>query len=216
MIHISRRHVSIPGPRRQNPGVHSIRNFQEKYALGIGLSVLCAGFIFFAPACWFLTENYRLFKILALDTQPLLINNLEREVFWLLGFFVFGLLAIGLSAFVLSWRLIYRLTHPIKSINQHLSSIIEGDFSRPFNSIEQNDWAGLSWNYESFLTHLKKQTREELTLLSKLNVDPRNRDAYQSWRRLVERKSLQLGELPPPVTESAEVSDGSELGRRAS
>ena len=64
-------------------GLYSHPLFQRKYVYYLVMTMTGLALFFYAPAIYFLTQNYDLITQLAYDTHPSLVQNLEREVHWL-------------------------------------------------------------------------------------------------------------------------------------
>jgi len=170
------------------------KSFQHKYSLYMVTAVAGGALLFLIPAFYFISQNYELFKSLAYDVQPRLVEHLEREVTWL-RFFLGGaaLLIVGLTM-LLSIRMTKNLLSPLVTMEKHMHQLMLGQWHIPDYLIpDEDDFRDLSMTYDYFYRALKANTETELRLLEKLSIDPQNREAYAAWRQLMAVHRARLG-----------------------
>lgn len=173
--------------------------FQYKYILFLVTAVAGSALLFFAPAYYFINQNYDLFVRLAYDTQPALINHLEREVVWIAVFMALSLgLIVGLSLLI-GVRMTRNILAPLVQMENHMKELMYGNWHIPDYKISNDvDFRDLAMTYDYFYRSLKANTDAELKLIEKLTIDPQNREAYAAWKNLIviKRSRLGLQELP--------------------
>lgn len=195
------------------------KSFQQRYSRSILLTVGGGALLFFIPAYYFIHENYQLFTNLAYDVSPQLVEHLEREVHWLFLFMLTSLISISTVTFYLSMKMTRNIMIPLATINKHMQQMMVGVWNTPeihFDS--EKEFKDLSLTYDYFHRTLKASTEAELKLLEKINIDPQNREAYRSWKQLINEKRARLGYEPYSETSSENVveSSVSDLKRHAS
>ncbi|QDK46758.1 hypothetical protein DOM22_17145 [Bdellovibrio sp. ZAP7] len=150
--------------------------------------------LFFIPAYYFISQNYELFKTLAYDTQPRLVEHLEREMVWLRVFLGASIIAITAVTLFLSIRMTKNLLAPLIRMEKHMHQLMLGQWHIDDYVIpEEDDFRDLSMTYDYFYRALKANTETELKLLEKLSIDPQNREAYAAWKHLLAEKRARLG-----------------------
>lgn len=186
-------------PQRVSPGEKSRRffldkSFQNKYTWYMITAVAGAAILFFVPAFYFINQNYDLFKSLAYDTHPHLVQHLEREVSWLRVFLGVSLVFIIGVTFTLSVRMTRKLLSPLIKMEDHMHQLMLGRWDIPdYYTPNEDDFRDLSMTYDYFYRTLKANTEAELKLLEKLSIDPQNREAYAAWKQLLSEKRARLG-----------------------
>ena len=168
--------------------------FQYKYCWYMITAVAGGTFLFMAPAYYFISENYELFKSLAYDTHPSFIAHLEREMTWLKIFLAASFISlVGVTLF-LSIRMTKNLLAPLVNMEKHMHQLMLGQWDiADFQLPEEDDFRDLSLTYDYFYRALKSNTEVELRLLEKLSIDPQNREAYAAWKHLLNEKRARLG-----------------------
>lgn len=169
-------------------------SFQYKYSWYMITAVAGAALLFLLPSFYFINQNYELFKSLAYDTHPHLIEHLEREITWLKVFLGASVVfLIGVTLF-LSLRMTKNLLSPLVSMERHMHQLMLGQWHIPdYHLPEEDDFRDLSMTYDYFYRALKANTETELKLLEKLSIDPQNREAYAAWKHLLAEKRARLG-----------------------
>lgn len=186
-------------PQRVPEGNSSLRlvlekRFQYKYTGFMVTAIVGGAALFLFPSLYFINQNYELFKTLAFDTHPYLVEHLEREISWLKLFLIASLtLMMGLT-FLLSIKMTRNILAPLVKMERHMHSLMLGHWHIPDYPIpEREDFRDLSLTYDYFYRSLKANTEAELKLLEKLSIDPQNREAYTAWRSLINEKRARLG-----------------------
>ncbi|MNJ92657.1 hypothetical protein D3C87_103310 [compost metagenome] len=194
------------------------KSFQYKYSWYMITAVAGGSLLFLVPAFYFISQNYQLFVSLAFDTRPSLVQHLEREVTWLRAFLTVSFLFIIATSLFFSIRMTKNLLSPLVSMEKHMHQLMLGQWNIPdFKIPEDDDFRELSMTYDYFYRSLKANTEAELKLLEKLTVDPQNREAYATWKQLMETKRALLGiESGFISNENVVELSGSDLRRRAS
>lgn len=170
------------------------KNFQYKYCWYVFTAVAGGALLFLIPSFFFISQNYELFKTLAYDVQPHLVSHLEREVIWLKIFLFLSFIFISLVTLVLSMRMTKNLLSPLLRMEKHMHKLMLGQWNTPDFSIRDiDDFRELAMTYDYFYRALKANTEVELSLLTKLNIDPQNREAYAAWNQLLNTKRARLG-----------------------
>lgn len=157
-------------------------------------AVVGGAVLFLLPSFFFVNQNFDLFKSLAYDTQPNLIQHLEREVTWLRVFLSASFLFLTGVTLFLSIRMTRNLLSPLVKMEKHMHQLMLGQWDIPdFHVPEDDDFRDLSMTYDYFYRALKANTEMELKLLEKLSIDPQNREAYAAWKQLLGEKRARLG-----------------------
>lgn len=170
------------------------KTFQYKYCWYMVTAVAGGALLFFLPAFYFLTQNYDLFKNLAYDVQPRLVEHLEREVTWLKVFLGLAFVFIGCATLFLSATMTKNLLSPLTRMEKHMHQLMLGKWDiADYYLADDDDFRELAMTYDYFYRSLKANTEVELKLLSKLSIDPQNREAYAAWKQLVILKRSRLG-----------------------
>lgn len=186
-------------PQRVSPGRNSRRlildkSFQYKYTWYMITAAAGGALLFFLPAFYFINQNYDLFKSLAYDTHPHLVEHLEREINWLRVFLAVSLLVLTGVTLFQSIRMTRNLLAPLIKMEKHMHQLMLGHWHIPdFHLPEEDDFRDLSMTYDYFYRSLKANTEAELKLLEKLSIDPQNREAYAAWKLLTSEKRARLG-----------------------
>ncbi|QLY24962.1 hypothetical protein [Bdellovibrio sp. KM01] len=168
--------------------------FQYKYSWYMITAFAGGALLFFIPAYYFIAQNYELFKTLAYDTQPRLVEHLEREMVWLRVFLGASIVAITAVTLFLSIRMTKNLLAPLIRMEKHMHQLMLGQWHIDDYVIpEEDDFRDLSMTYDYFYRALKANTETELKLLEKLSIDPQNREAYAAWKHLLAEKRARLG-----------------------
>ncbi|WP_413558667.1 hypothetical protein [Bdellovibrio sp. HCB209] len=168
--------------------------FQYKYSWYMITAFAGGALLFFIPAYYFISQNYELFKTLAYDTQPRLVEHLEREMMWLRVFLGASLVAIAGVTLFLSIRMTKNLLAPLIKMENHMHQLMLGQWHiEDYVIPQEDDFRDLSMTYDYFYRALKANTETELKLLEKLSIDPQNREAYAAWKHLLAEKRSRLG-----------------------
>jgi hypothetical protein len=178
------------------------KGFQYKYTLFLMTAVIGGIMLFFAPAYYFINQNYTLFTRLAYDTQPALVTHLEREMVWLGVFMVLSLAIIAGMTLLVGLRLTKNLLAPLMQMEKHMKELTYGHWHIPdYKIVIEDDFRDLAMTYDYFYRSLKANTEAELKLIEKLSIDPQNREAYAAWKNLIMIKRSRLGIQNAPFEE---------------
>lgn len=170
------------------------RNFQYKYCWYLLTAIAGGCFFFFAPSYFFISQNYDLFRNLAFDTQPQLVEHLERELMWLKAFFVLGFSTICALVLYLSLRVTKQLLTPIVAIEKHMFQVSAGKLNvDDFYLDEAEDFKELSLTYEYLYKSLQERSLKEVELLKKIDINSMDRESYAIWKQLLTDKQNSLG-----------------------
>lgn len=166
----------------------------------LGLSLL-----FYGPMLYFLQQNYKLLSDLAYDVHPKMLVHLEQELRWIYFFSGASLLFILGFSFWIGITLTRRLIEPVIAIERHMQELVAGRWYIPDFSSRNPEFRELSLTYEYFYRALKNMTQEELKLLDQIAVDEKHREAWGTWKELINLKRRRIG-LPDyePVVESSQ------------
>lgn len=168
--------------------------FQYKYTWYLMTAIFGSTLLFFAPAYYFIRQNYTLFTTLAYDTQPALIEHLEREVVWLAIFMALSLGVILALSMYIGLRMTKNVLAPLVQMEQHMKELMHGRWNIPdYKNSSEDDFRDLGMTYDYFYRSLKANTEAELRLIEKLSIDPQNREAYAAWKNLITIKRSRLG-----------------------
>ena len=176
--------------------------FQYKYTVFLMTAVIGGIMLFFAPAYYFINQNYSLFVSLAYDTQPALVTHLERELVWLGVFMAISLVVIAGMTLAIGLKMTKNLLSPLVQMEKHMKELMYGHWHIPDYKISQeDDFRDLAMTYDYFYRSLKANTEAELKLIEKLSIDPQNREAYAAWKNLIMIKRSRLGMQNVPFEE---------------
>lgn len=172
------------------------------------------------PSYYFMNQNYEIFSRLALDHAPALVENLQREQQWINATLGYSCVAVLLFFGFLSFRMTNRIVGPIKVLRNHLLALSRGHWHQPNLKIRDNDeFHDLVDSYNYFHGAFKVNLQKDLELLRRLQIDPRNKDAYKAWHGLIDERCAQLGlekSKVMPATDSAAPNAQSPDARRVS
>lgn len=169
------------------------KSFQYKYCWYMVTAVAGGAILFLLPSYFFINQNYELFKSLAYDTHPHLIQHLEREISWLKVFLGASFTFLGAITLFLSIRMTKNLLSPLVKIEKHMHKLMLGQWHIPDYIPDHDDFRELGMTYDYFYRALKANTEAELKLLEKLSIDPQNREAFAAWKNLLSIKRARLG-----------------------
>jgi hypothetical protein len=173
-----------------NPS-HSL--FQRKYTTYILVSVFGGVAFFLGVAFYKLFQNYELFKSLAFDIQPDLVQHLEREVIWF-GFFC---IATGASIFIfcllIGLRLTSALIRPFLHMERHMRKVLHGDLrSADFRYSDQEDLVEILDTYSLMYRTIRSQIQTDIELINQISVDPDDRESVEIINKFIRLKQKQL------------------------
>ncbi len=186
---------------RQNSPLYLHKRFQSRYVSLLTISLLVTTGLFVSVAFYFTRENYILFKSLAFDIQPQLVRHLERESQWLLILLALSLGATGFCVYRISVRMTSHLIEPLVRMEKHMRGLIMGNWDKTdFLFSESKDFQDLAMTYDYLLHTLKALTEQELQMLSRMRLDPNEKETFHVWVEMINEKRRRLNLEPISAT----------------
>ena len=194
------------------------RKFQWKYTWYLTFALMGSAAVFFVPMVASVLQNYRIFIALADQSQASLVQNLEREVFWLMTFLGISLSGMFALCVFIGFRLTESILGPLISMERHMKKLLYGNLiQKDFQIRASDDFRSLASTYSYLFQSLKAQAEQDLKWLEKISVDPKDQEALWAWQNLIKTKRAQLGlKTDSLTTEYAERNVGSPETRHAS
>jgi hypothetical protein len=194
-------------------------SFRWKYTAFLVGCVFGTVALFLGAAFYEIHQNYDLFKQLAFDTHPRLVEGLERELIQF-GFFVgITLLATFTFCFVFGFKLTKVILNPLIHLEGHMKKVIQGNWkATDFRFNSHGDMSEFFDTYSYMYRSLRAHTESEIKLLERLVVDPNDRESVAIQKKLIQQKRDQLGlseEFLPSASNVVEISQPP-ASRRAS
>lgn len=204
----------LEGPFQKRP-VHRVfrvvnSQLQWKYAWYFNAFLVGSLLLFILPSWYFLYQNYEMVSGIAGKVAPQLIEHLQRELQWLLGFSVFSVISLVLLTTWVTIKMTGSIVGPLLSMERHMWKVTTGDWSaHDFRIRAEDDFRDLADAYSYLYRSLKAQAEAELKLLEQVHVDASQRESFNSLNQLIELKKVQLNlnkpatddePLPVPVT----------------
>lgn len=206
----------LEGPFQERP-VHRVfrvvnSQFQWKYTWYFNAFLLGSLLLFIGPTWYFLQQNYDMVIGITGKSAPELLEHLDRELHWLVGFSFFSIAALFLLTTWVSLKMTGNIMGPLVSMERHMWKVTTGDWSASdFRIRADDDFRELADAYSYLYRSLKAQAEYELKLLEQINVDDSQKDSFNSLNALLELKKVQLNlhkqaigatddALPVPVT----------------
>jgi hypothetical protein len=169
------------------------QNFQWKFVYLLFFAAGLATILMVAPMYYFTIQNYKIFTGLSYEQAPELLQHLEREQMSMNTFLVCSIVTTFLFCLVLGLRLSMRIVAPIKLMKSHLRRLSRGEWHGPPLKVRTTDeFQDLVETYNYFYQAFRIQIQNDLHLLQKMSIDPKNRDAFQAWQSLIDEKKQQL------------------------
>lgn len=193
-----------------------VSNFQRKYSAFILTAFLGCGLLFILPAAWYINSNFDLLSQLALDTSPVLLVHLEREIQWLNIYLFLTLAGLATSCLVLTRKLTYNLIEPAQSIERFLRSLQDGSYAN--ESLEVSNDHDLKELAETAMLLQKKLYTDAINHkahLDRLTTDVHSREALYSLQILKDYYTVR-SEGRRPITAPALKLSESVTQRRVS
>ena len=185
----------------ESSALHLHKRFQTRYVTLLTGSLFFSTCLFVVTAFYFTQENYQLFKSLAFDVQPSLVRHIERESQWLLILLVLSLAATCFSAYRISVRMTSHLIEPLVEMERHMRQLVAGRWEQThFRFSESADFKDLSMTYDYLLHMLKSLTEQELEMMLRMRLDPREKETVHIWIELINQKRSRLNLEPLNVT----------------
>ena len=188
---------SLEEPFRRKPAMRVFRivnsAYQWKYTWYFNAFLLFSILIFLGPLWYFQSQNYATFMSLAQKTAPNLLEHLERETMWLLGFSIFSLVALFALTTWVTLRMTSNIIGPLISLERHMWKVTTGDWSsEDFRIRADDDFRELADTYSYMYRSLRAQAASEIKLLERVVVDPSQKDSYNAFMTLMNLKRTQM------------------------
>lgn len=181
--------------------LHLNKRFQSRYVTLLTVSLLVSSAVFLCAAFYFTQQNQAIFTNLAFEIYPSMAKHVERESQWLLILLALSLGAIGLSTMWIAKRMTSHLIYPLVEMEKHMRHLITGEWEKSgYRFSESKDFKDLSVTYDYLLNTLKSVTEQELELLSRMRLDPHDKETFHIWSELINQKRKRLGLLPINAT----------------
>ncbi|MFN8847592.1 MAG: hypothetical protein ACK5V3_00640 [Bdellovibrionales bacterium] len=170
------------------------RVFQKRFVLSLtAIGLLTAG-LFLGTAYYFTYTNLELFKNLAFDTYPQFVRHLERESSWIGMILILSLSATGYCFYKISMRMTSHLIDPLIEMEKHMREVVHGKWQKNnFRISDEKDFRDLTLAYDYLLSTLQATTEHEIDLLSRMRLDPREKETVHIWAELLNEKRRRLG-----------------------
>lgn len=193
---------SLEDPYRRKPALRVFKvvnsRYQWKYTWQFNFIVLGAFLIFAGPMYYFFQQNHEVFVKIAIDTHPALLEHLDRESYWILGFFAFSLVSLIILTTWMTLRMTTNILGPLVSLERHMWKVTSGDWSsEDFRIRVDDDFRELADTYSYLYRALRAQAQMEVELLERIAVDPEQRDSFNALQTLLELKRSQMAGKKP-------------------
>lgn len=192
---------SLEEPFRRKPALRVFKvvnsHYQWKYTWHFNIFLLASILIFLGPLWYFQNQNYQVFMSLARDSAPQLLEHLERETYWLIGFSLFSLISLFVLTSWVTLRMTSNIIGPLISMERHMWKVTTGDWSsEDFRIRADDDFRELAETYSYLYRSLRAQAASEIKLLERVVVDPSQKDSYNAFMTLVNLKRTQMKTSP--------------------
>lgn len=192
---------SLEEPFRRKPALRVFKvvnsQYQWKYTWHFNAFLLLSILIFIGPLWHFQNQNYQVFMTLARDSAPQLLEHLERETFWLIGFSLFSLVSLFVLTTWVTLRMTSNIIGPLISMERHMWKVTTGDWSSDdFRIRADDDFRELAETYSYLYRSLRAQAASEIKLLERVVVDPSQKDSYNAFMTLMNLKKTQMKTNP--------------------
>ena len=174
----------LEGPFQPKP-VHRVfrivdSQFQWKYTWYFNAFLIGSLLLFVLPSWYFLNQNYEIVNGIASKVAPQLIEHLQREQQWLIGFSIFSVFSLFVLTTWVSLKMTGNIVGPLISMERHMWKVTTGDWSaNDFRIRAQDDFRELADAYSYLYRSLKAQSESELKLLQKINIDASQKRFFQ-------------------------------------
>lgn len=195
---------SLEEPFRRKPALRVFKvvnaKYQWKYAWHFNAIFLFSIAIFLGPLWYFHNQNYGVFFDIAKTQAPELLEHLERESHWLIGFCVFSVISLLALTTWVCIRMTTNIIGPLISMERHMWKVTTGDWSaEDFRIRADDDFRELAQTYSYLYRSLKAQASSEIKLLERIVVDPSQKDSYNAHMTLMNLKRSQMEKRPNPL-----------------
>jgi len=122
-------------------------------------------------AIFFINHNYNIFLDVALNSNPDLLQHLERERTWANISIVTAMIGCFVFCIVFGLRLTGRIITPLKILKHHLHISARGEFFQPDVHIRDTDeFQDLVEAYNYFYRSIQHQTQNDLHRLKTIST----------------------------------------------
>ncbi len=192
----------------QRRSLYMKRQFQMRYIFYMAGSFIITLVMAGAPVFFFINQNYVLFRELAHEKAPEILNALETERTWLLRVVTIMLLFSTVFFTYFGLKLTSRIVGPLLVLQNHIQRIIMGDFTTPQIRVRENDeFQDLIAAYNYFYLSLRQKTINDLEKLRRVEPPFKDRVAHAYWMELVNERRYQLNTAGSPELTSSGVNE---------
>lgn len=186
-------------PKREAQNFHRRRSlymkrqFQLRYIFYMAGSFIATLLMAGAPVYFFIHQNYKLFRELAHEKAPEILNALENERVWLLRIVSIMLLFSTVFFTYFGLKLTSRIVGPLLVLQNHIQRLIMGDFTITQIKVRENDeFQDLIAAYNYFYLSLRQKTINDLEKLRRVEPPSKDRVAHAYWMDLINERRYQL------------------------
>lgn len=194
---MSRPHHPKSADRRQFfPKVDG--DFQWRYSFALGLAVGLTLLVFMGPFLYFLNQNFEIFRSLAIEYQPNLLEHMEREVQWITFIGFAGLVSAVSFSVIFGYKITASIIGPLFSIERHMKRVAQGHWDREdFRVRSTDEFKRLATTYSHCYRVLRNDIQEDLQTLehiASLSTSARNNEEIKfTVSKMIEAKRKKLG-----------------------
>ena len=168
-------------------------DFQWRYSLILALSVGLTVCLFLSPFVYVLNENFEIFRKLAIENQPNLLEHLDREVQWITFAAGAGVFISVLFSIAFGYKLTGSIVGPLVSLERHMKKVINGDISQVDFKVRANDeFKRLAQTYSYLYKTIREKTLKDVEDLYKVRDLTKHAEAFKTICEVIERKEKEL------------------------
>lgn len=168
-----------------------IYSFQIRNTAALMTIILGSFLIIFGPALYFIRSNYDNFIRLAYDLNPMIIQNLERESFWISSYIILGTLLFLSVVIYMSLKMTKKIASPLMELDTHMRIMMKGNIEiEPIKYQNYEDFQQVLITYSNLQNYLIQQNRLELDMLRKLVLSENHRESHTIYKDLLSLKNL--------------------------
>lgn len=176
--------------------IYAFDSFRKKYSAFSAIAVAGSFLIFAIPLWHFTSQNYEIFKSIAYQASPNLIEHLHREVYLLGALVLFAFLSMILLSVWTSSKIIKSILGPLVALDRHMRQVSHGDWrSEDFKIRKTDEFRTVCNTYSYLYRTLRAQTEAEIKTLERFMIDPAHIDAHRAWRNMIDAKKALLGKV---------------------
>ncbi len=170
-----------------------LKRIEFKYTLFI-VGVFALSLVFFSiPVIYYINFNYDLFIELAYESTPAIVQQLEKEKFWINNLFIATVLASLLVLTVIVFRLLSRVDRTLQVVKNKIRNLSHGKWnSGPIIEKNYSEFTEIIGLYNHLYYFIREIQNQEVENLINLNI-PIDHPQHQEWINLINRKRLQIG-----------------------